>query len=125
MKNLKKLTFGLVALVMAFGLVFSVSAFKSKSSTKRTPVYFKYTGSNFNETAYRNISNWEQTTAPEEEACFGNTNICILKVDTENLSGPGATMLDKLDHFLNTDLDGSGEVASYVNDDDNREAEQN
>lgn len=38
MKNLKKLTFGLVALVLAFGLVFSVSAFKD--TTKKTALYW-------------------------------------------------------------------------------------
>lgn len=123
MKNLKKLTFGLVALVLAFGLVFSVSAFKNRA--KRAPVYFKYEGTTFDETAYRNISNWHQTTAPEEEACIGDSDICILSVDSDNLSGPGTTMLDKLDYFFNTTLSDNGDVASYVNTPANREAEQN
>ena len=124
MKNLKKLAFGLVALCLAFGLVFSVSAFKSKKSVKRAPVYFKYIGSTFDETAYRNISNWQHTSAPDEEACIGDNDICILSVDSEDLSAPG-TMLDKLDDFFTNDLSNSGDVANYVNTPANRAAEQN
>lgn len=45
MKNLKKLMFGLAALVMAFGLVFSVSAFKKKADAPlSTSSTFFYNG---------------------------------------------------------------------------------
>lgn len=124
MRNLKSLIFGLAALCLAFGLVFTVSAFKSTTAVKRAPVYFKYLGSTFDELAYRNINNWQQTTAPEEEACIGDSDICILIVDSENLSAPGS-MLDKLEHFFETDLEDDGDVAAYVNTPANREAEQN
>lgn len=125
MKNLKKLSFGLAALVMAFGLVFSVSAFKERNSAKKgAAVFFKYEGSSFNEAAYRNISNWKQTTAPEEESCIGEQDICILSVDSDNLTASGS-MADKLDYFFNTDLSSSGQVAGYVNAPANRVAEQN
>lgn len=118
-----KILFGLAALCLAFGLVFSMSAFKS-NATKRAPVYFKYEGSTFDEAAYRNINNWQHTSAPEEEACIGDSDICILSVDSDNLTAPGS-MLDKLDYFFSTDLNGSGQVESYVDNPANREAEQN
>ena len=117
--------FGFAALVLAFGLVFSVSAFNvGKSAKKGAAVFFKYEGSSFNEAAYRNVSNWKQTTAPEEEACIGEQDICILSVDADNLTAPGS-MADKLDHFFNTDLNSTGQVANYVNAPANRVAEQN
>ena len=124
MKNLKKLTFGLVALVLAFGLVFSVSAFKNLTIKKGTTVYFKYNDSTFNETAYRNIGNWQPIDHPEEVGCDGETNICILRVDSDNLTAPG-TMLDKLDDFFNNQLDNPGDVNAYVTTSANIEAQQN
>lgn len=120
MKNLKKLAFGLVALVMAFGLVFSVSAFKTK---KGTTVYYKYKGSSFNESDYRNMSNWEAVDEPGEVECGGDNNICILRVDSDNLTAPG-DQLDKLDHFFNNQLQQTGDVNTYVNNTANIEAQQ-
>ncbi len=40
MSFLKKLTFGLTALVLAFGLIFTVSAFKNKKSTLASKIYY-------------------------------------------------------------------------------------
>lgn len=125
-KNMKrKFNVGLLAFVLGLGLVISQSAFKSASATKRVPVYFKYTGSTFDETAYRDIdNNWQAITNPSEEGCIGDSDICVLSVDSEDLSGSGS-MLEQLDDFFNVDLVGPGQVESYVDDPAHREAEQN
>jgi hypothetical protein len=121
MKNLKKLMFGLLALVMVFGLVFSLSAF---TQIKKGPtVYFKYKGTSFNETDYRSMSNWEPVAEPGEVECGGDNNICILRVDSDHLTGSGS-QLDKLDDFFSTQLNQLGDVDTYVNTSANIEAQQ-
>ena len=45
MKNLKKMLFGLAALVLAFGLVFSVSAFKGPAQ-KTSTLKYRFIGTN-------------------------------------------------------------------------------
>lgn len=116
--------FGLAALVLAFGLIFSVSAFKNNGIKKGTTVYYKYTGTSFNEDDYRNMDNWEPVEEPEEVDCGGETNICILRVDSDNLTAPGDE-LDKLDDFFNNQLHQTGDVDTYVNTPANIEAQQN
>ncbi|WP_199119753.1 hypothetical protein [Pedobacter sp. ASV28] len=75
MKNLKSLIFGLAALCLAFGLMFSVSAFK-----KKTNVYWQYTKNNH--TDIRDGYSYSQVTSPEAEACDpGNDLPCVLEVD--------------------------------------------
>ena len=115
--------FGLAALVMVFGLVFSLSAFRNPSQ-RGTTVYYKYNGSTFNEAAYRNMANWQHIDDPEEAECGGETYICILKVDSDNLSGTGS-LLDQLDDFFDNQLPNTGDVNSYVNNTANIEAQQN
>ena len=117
--NLKKISLGLAALCLAFGLVFSMSAFKSKANAgKRALVYFKYNGSTFNEANYRNIENWEHITDPEAPSCAGTSDICVLSVDDADLTAPG-TMEEKLDDFFNNELAAPNEVNSYVTDANN------
>lgn len=125
MKNLKKSIFGLAALVVAFGLVVSVSAFKGTANgEKRALVYFKYNGSTFNEANYRNIENWEHITDPEAPSCAGSSDICVLSVDDADLTAPG-TMEEKLDDFFNSELAAPNEVNSYVTDANNIVSKQN
>lgn len=121
MKNLK-LVLPALALILGLGIVFTQSAFKTPKKT--TYEYFKYNGTTFDETNYRNISNWEHVTDPEAPSCLGDQKICVLKVDDANLTASG-TMLDKLDDFFNDELDAPNEVNSYVIDTDNIQAQQN
>ncbi|MBB2144590.1 hypothetical protein GM921_03780 [Pedobacter sp. LMG 31464] len=122
MRKLKNLL-PLIAIVLGLSLAFTQSAFKF-SDKKRSTQYFKYTGTTFNETNYRDIDNWEYVTDPEEVSCIGETNICVLSVDSDNLTAPG-TMLEKLDDFFNTELASPNEVNDYVTDDDHIVAQQN
>ena len=73
MKNLKKLMFGLVALVMGFGLVFSVSATKKKAS-----IYWRY---NKNVIADVRDGNSYSLTTPAEECEAGSDLPCVIEVD--------------------------------------------
>ncbi len=67
--------FGLVALVMAFGLVFTVNATKKKDS-----VYWQYTKNNH--TDIRDGYSYLPTTTPEAEECDpGNDLPCVIEVD--------------------------------------------
>ncbi|MDQ8005259.1 MAG: hypothetical protein REI64_10700 [Pedobacter sp.] len=79
MKNLKSLMFGLVALVMVFGLVFTVSAFKAKS-VKKTTIFWRYNPNDAsdlrNEEAYSIVAN------PGAASCDPGTDLpCVLEVD--------------------------------------------
>ncbi|MFN0293134.1 DUF6520 family protein [Pedobacter helvus] len=49
-----KILFGLAALVVAFGLVFSTSAFKA-----RVPVLYQYTSNSSDEADILDIENWQ------------------------------------------------------------------
>ena len=78
MKNLKKLIFGLVALVMAFGLLFSVSAFSSKES-KRSYSYWQYEPGSM--TGIRTASNYTLVSEPVESPCEAGSDLpCVLRV---------------------------------------------
>ncbi|RYF12212.1 MAG: hypothetical protein EOO42_20390 [Flavobacteriales bacterium] len=122
MKNLK-LILPVLAIILGLGIVLTQSAFKSHDA-KRTVSYFKYTGSTFDETNYRNISNWEHVTDLEAPSCAGEGKICVLEVDNSNLTAPG-TMIQKLDDYFNQQLDGTDEVRDYVEEPLNAQAQQN
>jgi len=62
--------FGLVALVMVFGLVFTVSAFKTK-----VPVVYAYTSNSSLEADIKDISNWE-VADPQSPACSDGSLVC-------------------------------------------------
>ncbi|MGJ1342185.1 MULTISPECIES: hypothetical protein [Sphingobacterium] len=77
MKNLKKLMFGLVALGLAFGLMFSVSAFKAK---KATFTYWRYDLNT--QVGARSGFNYTQITNPSAPGCDdGEEMPCVIQVD--------------------------------------------
>ncbi|RYD97279.1 MAG: hypothetical protein EOP54_11410 [Sphingobacteriales bacterium] len=125
--NLKKISLGLAALCLAFGLVLSLSAFKATPTKAHqfSDVYYKYIGTSFNETAYRNSSNWQHIDDPGEAECGGETNICVLRVSSEDLTSTDPDMLVKLDDFFSNQLGTPGSVDTYVNTPANIEAQQN
>ncbi|WP_293298886.1 hypothetical protein [Pedobacter sp. UBA4863] len=110
--NLKKLIFGLAALVLAFGLVFTMSAFKPK---KGEMIHFRYNSSATTDEAYREITNWEPTEEPED--CPGSGKVCVLQIDENLLSGNG-TPLEQLEEYFDS-LTGTDEVKDFVEDPQN------
>lgn len=88
-----KILFGLAALVIAFGLVFSLSAFKNKTSTKSF-TYWQYEPGTM--TGIRDASNYTPIAAPNEQPCEEGDDLpCVLRVD-ESIDDEG-----KLDTYLN------------------------
>ena len=87
MKNLKKLAFGLVALCLAFGLVFSVSAFKSKKSAT-----LKYRFIGINETDLTNPLKWQDVSSePNPEACDAGIELpCLVQFDENDYNNIAA-----------------------------------
>ncbi len=84
MINLKKSILGLVALVMVFGLVFTVSAFKiNQETSSRDTLVFQYTGTSFTEADYEIASYWTPT--EDMSDCDGSGNICKLSIDENEL----------------------------------------
>ena len=80
MKNLKKMLFGLAALVLAFGLVFSVSAFtKSEKETR----WFVYSASDhpLTEAQAKNPANYTMLDAEEQPPCDGEQDLCAIRAD--------------------------------------------
>ena len=96
MKNLKKVVFGLVALIVAFGLVFTVSAFKAKKETR----WFIYTQSDHptNATDAKEPSNYTMLDANELPPCDGEQDLCAIRADVvsgqPDISGAVATAID-------------------------------
>ncbi|TKC03476.1 DUF6520 family protein [Pedobacter cryotolerans] len=70
-----KLFVGLAALLVAFGVVFSMSAFKGEAKGKRVQYTFRYNGPDHSKANVENESNWIYTTDPitcddtPEQAC--------------------------------------------------------
>lgn len=103
MKNLKKLAFGLVALCLAFGLVFSVSAFKSKSKTAKAYSYWRYDLNQ--ETGALSGFNYTKISNPDAPSCDDAEEIpCVIRVD-ENI-----TTQNDLDDFLSNTYSSDDEV---------------
>lgn len=91
MKTLKSLTLGLAALVMVFGLVMSVSAFKAK----KTSIYWSYDLNT--ETGARSGYNYSPISNPSSPGCDdGEEMPCVLQVD-ESIDTQA-----KLDNYLST-----------------------
>lgn len=101
MKNLKKVVFGLVALIVAFGLVFTVSAFKKK----RASIYWQY---NLNvETGARSGYNYSPIGNPNSPGCDdGEEMPCVLQVD-ESIDSQA-----KLDNYLSTNFATEADVTA-------------
>ncbi len=103
MKNLKSLMFGLVALVLAFGLVFSVSAFKQISAKKKMYSYWRYNPNT--EAGTLNGYNYIKIDDPQEPGCEDENEIpCIIQVDDTIISQPA------LDTYLNNTFTTEDEV---------------
>ncbi|WP_113651727.1 DUF6520 family protein [Pedobacter namyangjuensis] len=96
MKNLKKAGLGLAALVVAFGLAFSTSAFKAKKETR----WFIYTQSDHpnNATDAKQPSNYTMLDAEELPPCEGEQDLCAIRADVvsgqPDISGSVATAID-------------------------------
>lgn len=94
--NLKKFSLGLAALCLAFGLVFSLSAFKSNNSNepqaKRAGHFYKYIGPDYSETEIRDYSNYERS----ENTCEDGENLCgvFLASDPSGTDQPVEAELD-------------------------------
>ena len=102
MKNFKKLFLGLAALVIAFGLVVSVSAFKSKTTVK-TYSYWRYDLNQ--ETGALSGFNYTKINNPNAPGCDDVEEIpCVIRVD-ENI-----TDQEELDDFLSTNYSSDAEV---------------
>lgn len=83
-KKYKNLVYGLAALVLAFGLVFSVSAFKSKKEIVN--LAYQYTGDD--ETGVMNSGNWTAITynpSPSECESVGDL-VCVVQFNDEQYS---------------------------------------
>lgn len=83
MKNLKKMMFGLAALVMAFGLVFSVSAF-----TKKDPINLAYQYTGDDESNVMNAGSWTPITynpSPTECDAEGDL-VCVVQFRDDQFS---------------------------------------
>lgn len=78
-KKYKKLVYGFAALVLAFGLVFSMSAFKNKKETR----WFVYSASDhpLNETQAKNPANYTMLGAEEQPPCDGEQDLCAIRAD--------------------------------------------
>ncbi len=81
MNNLKKLLFGVVAVVLAFGLVFSLSAFTLEDKKIATLTY-RYDGDD--EAGLNVPGNWTNISQEEEpEGCEAGVEIpCLVQFDT-------------------------------------------
>lgn len=81
MKNLKSLIFGLAALCLAFGLVFSVSAFTTGTKKSSTLTY-RYNGND--EGGLHTAGNWSDVSNQEEpEGCEPGEEIpCFVQFDS-------------------------------------------
>lgn len=95
--------FGLVALVLAFGLVFSVSAFKQISAKKKMYSYWRYNPNT--EAGTLNGYNYIKIDDPQEPGCEDENEIpCIIQVDDTIISQPA------LDTYLNNTFTTEDEV---------------
>ena len=103
MKNLKKTIFGLLALIMVFGLVFTVSAFKSNENSKKQYTYWKYNLDE--ENGARNGFNYTETFSPDGEGCDDEEEIpCVIRVEDSIQSQ------SDLNTYLNNQYDEDSEV---------------
>lgn len=102
MRNIKSIIFGLAALVVAFGLVFSMSAFKNHHSNepqaKRAGHFYKYIGPDYSETEIRDYTNYERS----ENTCEDGENLCgvFLPSDPSGTDQPVQSELDAVANNL-------------------------
>lgn len=97
-----KILFGLAALIVAFGLVFSMSAFKGKTTVK-TYSYWRYDLNQ--EAGALSGFNYTKIDNPNAPGCDDVEEIpCVIRVD-ENI-----TDQDELDDFLSTNYSSDAAV---------------
>lgn len=107
MNKISKLISGFAMLA----LMLSFFAFKSEKA-KFADVYYQYSGSSYGDTDYRDIANnWTNIAPPSSSPCDGSGHICVIRVDSELLSGSGP-LEDQLDEYFDT-LD-PGDVKPFV-----------
>lgn len=106
MKNSKKITSGILALLFGIAIVFTQSAFKGSSpeaSQLKAPVTLYYNGPNLNEANVETEAYW--TTAPNEESCDDfDEAACRIIVDESAVDYTGMTPKLKSDAALQADL---------------------
>ncbi len=98
MNNLKKIMFSLAALVIAFGLVFSLSAFKGNSA-KNTTMYYYFNSDQ--EADIDDPNNWtpiDEVDVPNA-SCDGADLSCVITFDTNDFSDLG----ELLEEYPSTD----------------------
>ncbi|RZK52062.1 MAG: hypothetical protein EOO87_16090 [Pedobacter sp.] len=102
MKNLKKVSLGLAALVVAFGLVFSMSAFRNhQNKVIKTSSYWQFTGDDI--TQVRDYTKYVKITNPEAPSCEEGSDIPCVLATPEAVNSPELLeehLLDD-DNFIN------------------------
>lgn len=89
--KISKILFGLAALVVAFGLVFTVSAFKNKSTKKRANLTFYYNGPDYTTSNVTDHTNWVYD--PDDNLCSGtNGQACTIQVDDSFVNSGSNTL---------------------------------
>ncbi|MFN0292530.1 hypothetical protein [Pedobacter helvus] len=109
-----KLVFGLAALCLAFGLVFSMSAFKATtenpSQKKRAEHFYRYIGPDYSESEIRDYTNYEKSDSP----CEDGVNLCgvFLASDPSGTDQPVQSELDAVANNLWTSQQNGSSVDS-------------
>ena len=76
--NLKKLTFGLVAL-LGFGLMITLNAFTSAKNVKT--IQYQYTSSSSSPTDVKDIANWEEVDGSSSDCGDSGDLVCRYSYD--------------------------------------------
>jgi hypothetical protein len=115
MKNLRKVQFGLLAVLLAVGVVFGMSAFKGEAKGKRVQYTFRYNGPDHSKANVENESNWIYTTDPI--TCDDTPEqACSIVVDEAFVNNPLTT--PTLKSSLNLDVTPFSSSSAYVSGSD-------
>ena len=101
----KKLVYGFVALCLAFGLVFSMSAFKVQ--TLKTPVLYEYVSNSPLSADIKDIANWEVADLQQPSCGEEGALVCRYEFDGDMvdfqsyLENPGTTATAINDNAVN------------------------
>jgi len=78
--NLKKISLGLAALIVAFGLVFSMSAFK-QAPVKKEILRYQY--KNSDATDINQVTSWDDLNSlPQQDCEEGEDLPCVIEINT-------------------------------------------
>lgn len=87
---MKKSNFGLLALALGLGLVFTQSAFKAENNSKRAEFTFYYDGPSFDVADVTNEANWKYDSEANE--CSGiNDQACTIRISDAYVDNPLTT----------------------------------